>query len=161
MVRHHLLGRFPHSLLLVCQQTALEQLAWGKENSRNDKCDQVSICEQNSKNRCYRFHIAPSSPLHLAVQHPAVVCLASAPYKEPLNDGACAGTARHELSDVLKSGSATPSSHLATKRVRVNVLHEHVCALNSQVLDWEWGSSQSREHKITKTNCSHRENECV
>ena len=77
--------------------------------------------------------------------HVAVVCLASAPYKEPLNGGACAATARHELSDVLKNGSATPSSQLTTKCVRVNVLHEHICALNSHVLDLEWGSWQFRE----------------
>ena len=32
---------------------------------------------------------------------------------------------------------ATLSSKLATKCVPVNVLHEHVCALNSQVLDRE------------------------
>ena len=45
------------------------------------------------------MHIAPSAPLHLASQHFAVVCLASGPYKEPLNDGACAATARDEVSD--------------------------------------------------------------
>ena len=75
--------------------------------------------------------------LFLAALRFAVVCLASAPYKEPLKSGVCA-IAKHELFDVLKSGSATPSSQLATKCVRVNVLHEHVCALNSQVLDREW-----------------------
>ena len=110
MVRHLLLRRFPHPLLFSYQQTGLEQQAWGKDDNRNDKCAQVSVCEHISKNHCSKGHTAPSSPLHLAAQHFAVVCLASVRYKEPLNDGACAATARHELFDCLKSGSTTPSS---------------------------------------------------
>ena len=142
MVRHLLLELIRHPLLLVCQQTALEQLAWEKENSRNDKCDQVSICEQKSKNHCCRSHIVPSSPRHWAVLQFAVVCFASAPCKEPLNGGVYAATVEHELSDACQSESATQLWLLATNCVRVNVLHEHVCALNSQVLDREWGSLQ-------------------
>ena len=34
--------------------------------------------------------------------------------------------------------------------MRVNALHERVCALNSQVLDRERGSQHFRGHKITK-----------
>ena len=161
MVKHLLLELIQHPLLLACQQTALEQLAWEKENSRNDKCDQVSICEQKSKNHCYRSHIVPSSPRHWAVLQFAVVCFASAPCKEPLNDGAYAAIVEHAMSDACQNESATQTWLLATNFVRVNVLHEHVCALNSQVLDREWGSPQFCEQKITKTNCSHRENDCV
>ena len=142
MVQHLLLELIRSPLLLVCQRTALEQLAWEKENSRNDKCDQVSICEQKSKNHCYRYHIVPSSPRHWAVLQFAVVCFASAPYKEPLNDGAYAAIAVHEMSDACQKESTTQTWLLATNCVRVSALHEHVCALNSQVLDREWGSPQ-------------------
>ena len=157
MVQHLLLGLIRHPLLLVCQQIAHEQLAWEKENSRNDKCDQVSICEQKSKNHCCRSHIVPSSPRQWAVLQFAVVCFASA----PLNGGAYAAIVEHGLFDVCQSESTTQLWLPATNCVRVNVLHEHVCALNSQVLDREWGSPHFGETEITKTNCSHRENECV
>ena len=145
----------PQPLLFSYQRTGLEQHAWRKDDSRNDKCAQVTICEQISKNRCCKCHTAHSSALRFAV-----VCLASVLYTEPLNDGACAAIARNELFDVFKSAPTTPPSQLATKCVRVNVLHKHVCVLNSQVLDREWGSSQFRENRI-ETNCSHRENESV
>ena len=130
--------------------SALEQLAWEKENSRNDKCDQVSICEQKSKNHCCRSHIVPSSPRHWAVLQFAVVCFASAPYKEPLNGGVYAATVEHGLSDACQSESTTQLWLLATNFVRANVLHEHVCALNFHVLDREWGSPQFCEQKSPK-----------
>ena len=97
---------------------------------------------KKSKNHCYRYHIVPSSPRHWAVLQFAVVCFASAPYEEPLNDGAYAAIAVHEMSDACQKESTTQTWLLATNCVRVSALHEHVCALNSQVLDREWGSPQ-------------------
>ena len=55
--------------------TVIEQMAWERVN-RHDKCDQVSICVQISKNHCYNCCIAPSSLRHLAALHFAVVCWA-------------------------------------------------------------------------------------
>ena len=80
----------------------------------------------------------------------AVVCLASAPYTEPLNGGAYAAIVEHEMSDACQNESTTQPWLLATNFVRVNVLHEPVCALNSEVLDREWGSPQFCEQKSPK-----------
>ena len=87
------------------------------------------ICEQRSKNHGCKYHRAPSSRRHSAALQVAVVCWASAPHREPQNGGVCAAIAEQEMFDAFENGSATHSSLLATKCVRVNVWHEHVCAL--------------------------------
>ena len=145
MVRRLLLGRFTHPLLFSYQRTGLELQSCRNDDNRSDKCVQVSICEQRSKNHYYKYHTAPSSQHHV---------------KAPLNGGVSPAIVKHGMFDVLKSGSTTLTSQLATKCVRMNVLHEHVCTLNSSSRPG-MGWSQFRDNRITKTNCSHRENVCV
>ena len=67
-----------------------------------------------------------------------------------MNDGAYAANVVHEMSDACQKESTTQTWLLATNCVRVRALHEHVCALNSQVLDREWDSPQFCEQKSPK-----------
>ena len=55
---------------------------------------EMRTAETTSATRC---PFVSKNPRIIATGRFAVVCLASAPYKEPLNDGVCAAIAMHEI----------------------------------------------------------------
>ena len=61
--------------------------------------------------------LLPSSQSDLAALHFAVACLASAPFKEPLNDGVCAAIANTSCSTFWRMGQPT-LRHYSKKKVR-------------------------------------------
>ena len=82
------------------------------------------------------------------------------PYKKPLNDGACAAIAMHEMSDVCQNGRNTWA--LATQlRASGRLARARLCFELSSSRPGMRFLRNFVNTKITKTNLSHRENECV
>ena len=80
----------------------------------------------------------------------AVVCFASAPYKEPLNDGAYAAIVEHEMSDACQNESTTQPWLLATNFVRSERLARARLCFELSSSRAGMGSPQFRETKSPK-----------